>query len=226
MLAAVILAAGESRRMGAPKALLSLQGRTFVEHLIQATRHPRVGVTRVVLGAGAEEIRAKLPAIEPASIVVNPDWRMGQLSSIHAAIRSLLALTKEGPAEVRLLDSERSCGADSSRRPGLPADETEGLILCPIDHPLISAQLVARLIGAFDSCGKQIIVPAYRGRRGHPVIFRAALYEELLAASPEIGARQVVWAHAKDVEEVATEEEAVVLNLDDPETLHQAIQKL
>jgi molybdenum cofactor cytidylyltransferase len=196
MLAAVILAAGESRRMGAPKALLSLQGRTFVEHLIQATRHPRVGVTIVVLGAGAEEIRAKLPEIEPASIVVNPDWRMGHLSSIHAAIRSL------------------------------PADETEGLILCPVDHPLISSNLVAQLIGEFDSSGKQIILPAYRGRRGHPVIFRATLYEELLAASPEIGARQVVWAHAQDVEEVPTEEEAVVLNLDDPETLHQAAQKL
>jgi molybdopterin-guanine dinucleotide biosynthesis protein A len=53
MLAVMILAAGESRRMGAPKALLSLQGRTFVEHLIQATRHPRVGVRRVVLGANA-----------------------------------------------------------------------------------------------------------------------------------------------------------------------------
>jgi len=207
MLAALILAAGESRRMGAPKALLSLQGRTFVEHLIQATRHPRVGVTVVVLGAGSEEIRAKLPAVEPASIVVNPDWRMGQLSSIHAAIRSL-------PAE-----------ADSSRRPGLSIEKTEGLILCPVDHPLVSAQLVARLIGAFDSCGKQIILPAYRGRRGHPVIFRAALYEELLAASPEIGARQVVWAHAKDVEEVPTEEEAVILNLDDPETLRQAVQE-
>jgi len=202
VLAAVILAAGESRRMGAPKALLSLQGRTFVEHLIQATRHPRVGITRVVLGAGAEEIRAKLPAIEPASIVVNPDWRMGQLSSIHAAIRSLPAV------------------AD------LSADETEGLILCPVDHPLISAKLVAHLIGEFDSSEKQIVLPAYRGRRGHPVIFRAALYDELLAASPEIGARQVVWAHAKDVAEVPTEEEAVVLNLDDPETLHQAIQEL
>ncbi|MGC2421307.1 MAG: nucleotidyltransferase family protein [Candidatus Acidiferrales bacterium] len=202
MLAAVILAAGESRRMGKPKALLSLQGRTFVERLIEATRHPRVGITRVVLGADADGIRAKLPAMEPASIVVNPDWRMGQLSSIHAAIRSLPAVA--GPS----------------------TEKTEGLILCPVDHPLISANLIAQLIGEFDSSGKQIILPAYRGRHGHPVIFRATLYEELLAASPEIGARQVVWAHAKDVEEVPTKEEAVILNLNDPETLHQAAQKL
>ncbi len=123
MLAAVILAAGESRRMGKPKALLSLQGQTFVERLIQATRHPRVGRTLVVLGADAETIRAKLPAVETASIVVNPDWRMGQLSSIHAAIRSLPAVA--GPS----------------------TEKTEGLILCPVDHPLISANLIAQLIG-------------------------------------------------------------------------------
>ena len=196
MLTAVILAAGQSRRMGTPKALLTLRGKTFVEHLIRATRHPRVGITRVVLGAGAEEIRAKLPAIRPASIIVNPGWRTGQLSSIQAAIRAL------------------------------SAQETEGMILCPVDHPLIPAKLVAQLIAAFESTGKKIVLPVFHGRRGHPVIFRASLFSELLAASPEIGARQVVWAHADDVAEIPTEEQAVILNLNDPRTLNQAIQKL
>ena len=51
------------------------------------------------------------------------------------------------------------------------------------------------------------------------MIFHASLYEELLQASPELGARQVVWAHPQDVEEFPTEEEGVVLNLNDPETL-------
>ena len=60
MLAAAILAAGESQRMGQPKALVPFQGSTFVEHLIAATRHARVGVTRMVLGAGADGIRANL----------------------------------------------------------------------------------------------------------------------------------------------------------------------
>jgi molybdenum cofactor cytidylyltransferase len=191
MLAAAILAAGESRRMGTPKALLPYHGRTFVEHLIEVTRHPRVRVTRVVLGARADEIRAKVRA-DPASIVVNGDWQQGQLSSIQAAIRSL----PEG---------------------------TEGLLLCPVDHPLISAALVARLIEQFDASGKAIVLPTFHGRRGHPVIFRASLYAELLAASPAVGARQVVWAHAADVLEVPTEEEGVILNLNDPAALERAL---
>jgi molybdenum cofactor cytidylyltransferase len=191
MLAAAILAAGESKRMKQPKALVPFQGLTFVEHLIAATRHARVGKTRVVLGAGAEGIRARLN-IDPAWIVVNRDWPKGQLSSIHAVLRSL------------------------------PAAGTEGILVCPVDHPLISARLVADLIAAFDSSGKMIVLPKFGGRRGHPVIFRSALYEELLAASADVGARQVVWNHAAEVLEVETAEEGVILNLNDPESLRKA----
>ena len=63
MLAVAILAAGEARRMGLPKALLTYGGKTFAEHLVAATRHERVGLTRIVLGAQAVEIRSRLSAI-------------------------------------------------------------------------------------------------------------------------------------------------------------------
>src|SRR5271170_887042 len=192
MLAAAILAAGESKRMGQPKALVPFQGSTFVDHLIAATRHARVGITRVVLGAGAEGIRANL-SVGPSWIVVNAEWRKGQLSSIQAAIRSL------------------------------PAGRTEGILVCPVDHPLVSAHLVGELIAAFDSGGKVIVLPKHRGRRGHPVIFGAGVYEELLAAPGSVGARQVVWDHAAEVIELETEEEGVILNLNDPETVRKAI---
>ena len=66
-------------------------------------------------------------------------------------------------------------------------------------------------------------MPVYEGRRGHPVIFSASLYDELLRAPLETGARAVVWAHNEEVEEVRTNEEGCVLNLNDPETLNRAI---
>lgn len=191
MLAAVILGAGESRRMGTPKALVPFHGISFAQHLVNVTRHARIGVTRIVLGAGAEEIAAKL-GVDPAMIVVNEEWEKGQLSSIQAGIRSL------------------------------PAG-TEGMILCPVDHPLVSGNVVAQLIKQFDASGKLIALPTFHGKRGHPVIFRGSLYEELLAASADVGARQVVWAHGQEIVEVPTEEEGVVLNLNDPEGLKKAM---
>ena len=191
MLAAIILAAGESRRMGSAKALISFRGISFVQHLVNATHHPRIGITRIVLGAGAEEIRTQL-GVDPAMIGMNPECEQGQLSSIQAGVRSL-------------------------------PDGTEGMILCPVDHPLVSANLISNLIHQFDTVGKPIVLPAFRGQRGHPVIFRASLYDELLAAAADVGARQVVWAHPQEIEEVPTEEEGVVLNLNDPEALKKAM---
>ena len=194
MLAAAILAAGESRRMGSPKALASIHGKTFVQHLLDATRHPRIGLTRIVLGANAEMIQPKLK-VAPDWVVINDEWEKGQLSSIQAAIRCL------------------------------QQHATEGLLLCPVDHPLISPALVESLITEFDLSGKRIVLPTFRGRRGHPVLFHSELFAELLAASPDKGARQVVWAHETDVSEMATEEEGVILNLNDPDALKKANEK-
>ncbi len=193
MLAAVVLAAGESRRMGAPKALLPFSGRPFLAHLLEVARHPRIGLTRVVLGAGADDILRKVP-LDPAIVVVNSEWQQGQLSSIQAGLRSL------------------------------PDGLTEGALFCLVDHPLISAHLVAELINQFDRGPRRIVIPTYLGKRGHPAIFPSHLYPELLAAPADVGARAVVWAHSREVLEMPTDEQGVVLNLNDPEAFRKVIE--
>jgi molybdenum cofactor cytidylyltransferase len=104
----------------------------------------------------------------------------------------------------------------------LPAG-TDGMLLCLIDHPLISAVLVQDLIQQFYNTKKAIILPVFRGRRGHPVIFSAALYDELMRAPLETGARAVVWAHEAEVEQVQTNEEGCVLNINDPNALKKVV---
>lgn len=101
--------------------------------------------------------------------------------------------------------------------------ETDGILVCLIDHPLISASLVQELIESFYKSGKPVVLPLYQGRRGHPVIFSSALYDELLRAPLETGARAVVWAHAGEIEEMRTNEEGCVLNLNDPDTVTKAL---
>jgi CTP:molybdopterin cytidylyltransferase MocA len=116
--------------MGRPKALLPYREGTFLEHLIQVTRHPRIGITRVVLGAGAENIQ-KIAKLDSSLVVLNPDWELGQLSSICAGVRSLEAI------------------------------ETDGIVLCPVDHPLVSARLVSELVDRFYEEKKAIVLPTY-----------------------------------------------------------------
>jgi molybdenum cofactor cytidylyltransferase len=98
---------------------------------------------------------------------------------------------------------------------------TDGIVLCLIDHPLISSTLVRDLIETFYTSKKPIVLPVCEGQRGHPVIFSAQLYDELLNAPLETGARSVVWAHAGEVEEFSTNEEGCVLNLNDPQAMEK-----
>jgi molybdenum cofactor cytidylyltransferase len=220
MLAAVILSGGASSRMGSPKALIPLRGTTFLGHLLEVIHQSKNERADEIL---AEDDRVKDDRSQKSSeathaigctrvvvgahteeiaaevplaadeIVVNPHWQQGQLSSIQAAIRSLAKV------------------------------ETDGVILFLVDHPMISAELVGKLVDQFYLSGRSIVLPKFRGNRGHPVIFAARLYDELLAAPEEQGARAVVWAHADEVLEVPTDEEGVVLNLNDPEALRRAL---
>jgi molybdenum cofactor cytidylyltransferase len=200
VLAAVILSAGESSRMGSPKALVPIGRTTFLGHLLEVIQQSKkntesrqeIGCTRVVLGAHTKEITERIP-LDNSAIVLNPHWQQGQLSSIKEAISSLKEV------------------------------QTDGIILFLVDHPLVSAELVGELVRQFYASGRAIVLPKFGGKRGHPVIFASRLYAELLAAPAEQGARTVVWAHPEEVLEVPTTEEGVVLNLNDPETLRRAL---
>lgn len=97
MISAILLAAGESRRMGSPKALLSYQGQTFIEHSCQAFLAARVDELIVVLGARAEELRPALPSSPALRTVVNNRYFQGQLSSLMTGIG---ALSRESEAVV------------------------------------------------------------------------------------------------------------------------------
>ncbi len=127
------------------------------------------------------------------------------------------------PDEI-VINEDWEKGQLSSIQAGLRSlpDGTDGILLCLIDHPLVSAELIGNLIERFYSSAKTIVLPVYKGRRGHPVIFGAKLYEELLAAPLETGARAVVWAHSGEISEVETAEEGCVLNLNDPDALASA----
>ncbi len=195
---AIILAAGESSRMGSPKALLQIQGKTFLEHLIQTIHDAGIEQKIVILGHEAETIvqsidSEKIQKDFNVIFLINEDYRKGQLSSIQAAVRGV----------------PKSCDA---------------IMICPIDRPLISLELIKKLIEAYSKSKPPIVVPIFDAMRGHPIIFSSSLFSELLRAPRDVGARAVVWAHHNEVVEVQTEEEGILLNIDTPELYEKYIR--
>ncbi len=198
MIVAVILSAGESSRMGRPKALLPIDGVRFIEKIVSALGSTRVGKIVVVLGHHAEEMRQKIADL-PVSIVVNSDYKQGQLSSLVAAIRDI--------------DSWQS------------AAEVDGILVHLVDHPYINSQLVDAMIERFCQSRKLIVVPRFRGRRGHPVIFSRLLFSELLNAPLDQGAKTVVYAHRDDTSEIDTDDPGVTIDIDTPEEYRQFVKE-
>jgi molybdenum cofactor cytidylyltransferase len=188
MIVAVILSAGESSRMGRPKALLPIDGVRFVEKIVSTLKSTNVGNIIVVLGHNAEAIRRKISDL-PVTILINHDYKQGQLSSLQVAIRHL----------------ESSGGS------------VDGILVHLVDHPYIEAKLVNLMIDRFYETKKLIVVPRFQDRRGHPVIFARALFSELLAAGTDQGAKPVVRAHRDDTLEIDTDDKGVLIDIDTPE---------
>ncbi len=190
MIAAVILSGGESSRMGSPKALLPVDGQSFIERIVGALQASRVGRILVVLGHHASEIGPRIQHLS-VTVVVNQDYRKGQLSSLVAAIQFLEA--EEGTEPI------------------------DGLMVHLVDHPFLSPALVDKMIERFYQSGKWVVVPTYKGKRGHPVLFSKELFSELLDAPLEQGAKRVVHGHRNETLEIATDEKGVVVDIDTPE---------
>lgn len=190
MLAAVILAAGESRRMGALKQLLPWQGGTVIA-AVAATVLACQGVdgpVRVVTGAARDRVEQALyPIGHRLDIIANPGYRRGMLSSVKRGVE------------------------------GLPP-EVEGFMLVLGDQPLVRGDTVAALARVWRSRRPLICAPAYRGRRGHPVVFSSCLVPEILALEDgDGGLRKLVQAYRSRVALVPVEDRGVVVDLDTPE---------
>jgi molybdenum cofactor cytidylyltransferase len=192
MIAGLILAAGESSRMGTDKAALTYRGRTFLELMVQTLREINLERIVVVLGHHAQEIQQQIK-LEAAQVVVNPDYRSGQTSSLQAGLRSLFA------------------------------DDLEAIILCLVDHPAVCAETVRRIVATFRQCGAPVVIPTYQGRRGHPVLIRRQVFRELLDLPAGMGANSVLRRFLPTTQFVEVDDEGVVIDVDDPESYQRLV---
>lgn len=193
--AAVVLAAGGSTRMGRPKALLPLRGKTYLEVALGTLGSCDVEPLLVVLGSSAGDVLERVD-LGRAVALLNRDWQRGMLGSLQLAVRHLI-----------------------DERPRATA-----LLVALVDTPLFAATTVQALAQAFRGTGSPVVLPRHRGEHGHPVLFGRAAWDELLAASDGSGARAVVDAHRHDLVEVDVDDPWVLRDADTPAE-HEQMQR-
>ena len=192
---AVLLAAGEARRMGGrPKPLLQLGGVPLIRRNLIALSGAGVDEVAVVLGHRADEVELALLDF-PVTIVRNPDYERGQMSSMHAGVAALSA-------------------------------RLDAIIVAMADQPLLNAEDVIALIGAFKRRGAaSAVVPYVDGERGNPIILDAAVREAVLAGDANFGCRQWLAAHPEQVLRMDTGNRHYSVDVDSPEDIDRFVEQ-
>ena len=181
----VLLAAGESSRLGRPKQLLPYEKQTLLQRCLQIAKASDGNPIVVVLGAGAEMIKKEIGSVD-AHVIVNNNWQEGMASSIRSGIKELERISPNA----------------------------EGVVLMICDQPFVSASLMNSLIGAHRGSGKPIIASGYDNTFGPPVLFHKTLFHELLQLKGDVGAKGVISKHADEVEVVSFPEGSMDIDTD------------
>jgi molybdenum cofactor cytidylyltransferase len=96
-------------------------------------------------------------------------------------------------------------------------EETEAIIMCLVDHPFISTELVNKIIHKFRETSSPVIVPVYNKERGHPTLFAQSLFNELINAPDDQGARYVLYSNEEKVLELDTSEKGTRVGINTPQ---------
>src|SRR5438874_4839344 len=156
----VVPAAGESRRMGRPKLLLPLGTSTVIARMLAVLKRPEIETTVVVVRPDDDPLRAAVAAC--GATPLTPDRAPAQMRhSVEHALSYIERQFQPGPEE--------------------------GWLLVPADHPLLEPGVLDRLIAAWRASPGRIIIPAFRGKRGHPTMFPFRIVREVFSLPADAG---------------------------------------
>jgi molybdenum cofactor cytidylyltransferase len=176
--------------MGQPKLLLPLNGNTVIRCLLDVLDRPEITETIVVVRPDDDALRDELAGSK--AICLQPD---------HA------------PPDMR--DSV-ACALSDLHRRYAPAP-TDAWMLIPADHPLLDAKPLDSLLYRWSRGNCRILIPTYRGRRGHPTIFAWDLAEEVPAIPANQGINWLLRRHSHEITELPLESKSIITDLDTPE---------
>lgn len=197
--AAILLAAGQSQRMGAFKPLLPFGETTVIRSCILNLRAGGINDIVAVLGHRADEIKESLKDFTA-------------FSNLHLRF----ALNPEPESE---MSSSIACGVRE-----LPS-KAKAVLIALVDQPATPAAVVRGLLGQWHS-GNRLVIPEFEGRKGHPVLIDLSFRDELMSLDPNLGLRAFFEAHRDEVRRFSTTSPHIAHDMDtwdDYRALHKEV---
>ena len=196
-IAAIVLAAGRSRRMAPHNKLLisDKAGKTMIARVVDNVLSSNARPILVVTGHMHEQVENALGG-RPVRYVHADDYASGLAESLKAGIAAV-------------------------------PPECAGAIVCLGDMPLVTGRMIDRLLAMYDPDeGRSIVLPTFKGKQGNPMIWDRQYFPEILGISGDSGARFLVREHAEAVAEVEIGDDAVLRDFDTPESLNTLPERM
>ena len=191
----ILLAAGESRRMGGVNKLtLPIEGVPMVRRMVQMLLLTELKDIVVVLGHEVDTIAALIDDL-PVDIVINEHYAQGQMTTVHCGLAAL------------------GEGVKSTRQP------CDGVMVCLSDQPLLNVDDVNSMIAVFsenrpEGVARSVLVPTWKGQRGNPIILSSAHQEAILAGDRNLGCKNFISNNPDLVTTMEMPNDHVVVDLD------------
>lgn len=185
--------------------------------VLAAGRSTRMGESKPTLDAGGESF------IERAVAALRDGGCREVIAVVTPRESQAAAAAAQAGARVVMNTAEDSEQIDSLRlalrnmNPGARA-----VVVLPVDHPLATGGTVSALLDAWTGSGAPLARPTYRGAPGHPTLFAASLFDELLTGELPEGARSVVAAHEHEALDVEVGDAGVTTDVDTPDDYRRA----
>lgn len=168
--AILIIAAGQSKRLGQPKQLLTFEGESLINRLVKELKHVTAAPITLVLGAYKERIESQLHD-STFDLVYNDSWEEGMASSIRVGVSYIIKKNA-------LID---------------------GIMILVCDQPYLSYNHIQSLFTLQHQTGKPIVASSYNNIIGTPVLFHKRMFPHLLALQGEMGAKKIINEYPDDI---------------------------
>lgn len=179
----IILAAGESKRMGSPKQLLAIEGKSLIKHTAEIALATDCYPVVLVIGAHKPQIAPEIVDL-PLTIIDNPTWHEGMASSVRMGLVGMYMTYKD----------------------------IDAVLILVCDQPHLSLALLEKMVAVHQTKEAPIVACKYAGQVGVPVLFSRKYFEELLDLKGEKGAKSVLMSHLDEAHVVIFEDGAIDLD--------------
>ena len=185
MISAILLGAGESKRMKVNKLSLPWGRETVFEHCFNTLLRSRVKEIIVVLNKQSQGIGRQMSAsgTKKVKVTLNPYYKRGMSTSIHKGLQ--------------VMDPR-----------------SEGILISLGDQPFLKTRTVNVLLRTFHQGKGEIVVPSFQGVKGHPVIFHRKYEKELLKLRGDTGGKPILLKYSKQIKTIPVRSEGVIKDID------------